>query len=252
MLHGTNAAQVLLGKRQFTVAGDISLTTIHLDGIVIVDTTTGPVNVQLPPANTVRAGGKFHILALNAGTTNNNVNVAPAGADTYNDGLTDSIALIQDGSLLTVFATEAATSWIVPLGGLVQPPGTIHFNIGNVGAITLGAPGVANPAAMAFFGQLNIASFRTIVVNHLHLTEDGAAPSVLNIELWRRRSGVMTRLTQLTYTAPAGADFVTVGAVPAGDLAQLQPGDYLFCQAVTGTTLAGGGDGLTVDVHFDA
>jgi len=129
-------------------------------------------------------------------------------------------------------------------------PDTFHFNIGNIGAITLGATGVATPAAMSFFGQINIASPRQIVVTHLHLIDDGAAPSVINIEFWRRRDGVMTLLSSPSYVAPLG-DFSTVGAVPATDaLRTLIEGDYLFCQAVTGTALGGGGNGLTCDVHY--
>jgi hypothetical protein len=130
----------------------------------------------------------------------------------------------------------------------LRNPDTFHFNVGNVGSITLASPGVATPAALAFFGQINIGGPRRISVCHLHLIEDGSAPSVLNLELWRRRSGTMTRLCELQYVAPVGSDFITIGEVPADSA--LLAGDYLFVQAVTGTTLSGGGDGLTVDVHY--
>jgi hypothetical protein len=130
-------------------------------------------------------------------------------------------------------------------------PDTFHFNVGNIGAIALGATGVATPAAMAYFGQININSPRQITATHLHLIEDGAAPSVINLEFWRRRGGVMTQLSSVSYVAPAGADFITRVATPTGALAALMEGDYLFVQAVTGTTIAGGGNGLTADVHYD-
>lgn len=130
-------------------------------------------------------------------------------------------------------------------------PDTFHFNIGNIGAPALGAPGVATPAAMTYFGQINIASPRRIEYTHIHIIVDGAAPGALVAEIWRRRSGVMTLLTTMTYTAPAGADFVQIETAPATDaLASLQRGDYLFAQAVTGTNLGGGWNGLTLDVHY--
>lgn len=131
---------------------------------------------------------------------------------------------------------------------VVDTPDTFHFNVGNIGAITLGTPNVATPAAMSFFGQINIAYARRIRFTHLHLIDDGVAPSVINAEIWRRRSGAMTRLTQMTYTAPFGSDFVEITAVPTDN--QLWAGDYLFAQVVTGTTIAGGGNGLTLDVHY--
>lgn len=131
------------------------------------------------------------------------------------------------------------------------PPETQHFPIGNIGAVVNGAPGVPTPAALANFGQLNMRTTRRIVVCHLHLIQDGAAPSRLNLEVYRRRDGVMTRLVELQYIAPAGVDFITIAGVPATEaLRQIRAGDYLYCQSVTGSTIAGGGNGLTVDVHF--
>jgi hypothetical protein len=127
-------------------------------------------------------------------------------------------------------------------------PETVHFNVGNVGSPSLATPGTATPAALAFFGQINIRYACTIAVNHLHMIDDGSSPGRLELELWRRRSGTMTRLTQLSYVAPAGSDYVTIEAVPADP--DLLAGDYLFCQAVTGTNLSNVGNGLTVDVHF--
>lgn len=134
---------------------------------------------------------------------------------------------------------------------ILKYPDTFHFNIGNIGAPSLGAPGVATPAAMSYFGQINISSPRRIQYTHIHIIVDGAAPGALVAEIWRRRSGVMTLLTTMTYTAPAGANFVQVQTVPAtAELASLRRGDYLYAQAVTGTNLGGGWNGLTLDVHY--
>lgn len=132
-----------------------------------------------------------------------------------------------------------------------QRPDTIHFEIGNVGGIPAPtAPGTPNPATMAFFGQLNIATDREIEVIHLHLTEQGAAPTVINMEFYRERNDVFTRIAELSYVAPFGSNFTKTPAFPVGALAESKAGDYLYAQHVTGTTLAGGGNGMTLDVHF--
>lgn len=122
---------------------------------------------------------------------------------------------------------------------------TIHFNVGNVGAPTI-APvaGVASPAAMATFGQLNIRTPRLIAFWHIHLTL-GAAGN-LGVELWRQRAGVLVLLD--TNTAVNPSNFSTDASVPADRT--LQAGDYLFAQAISATAIGAGADGLTVDIHF--
>lgn len=124
--------------------------------------------------------------------------------------------------------------------------GTNYFLVMRDVAPTLAVPGVATAAAMAFFGQINIDVTAIIAVAHLHLIEGGTAPTVVEIELWRRRGGVLTQLATLTHTAD-GTDFTTVGAVPADP--QLVRGDYLFLQANTNSNALGTVNGLTVDVH---
>ena len=127
---------------------------------------------------------------------------------------------------------------------------TVHFLVGNIGGPATAAPGVATPAAMAFFGQLNIDTSRRIAHFHIHAIEGGNIADVLEVELWRRRGGVLTLLATNTYVS-AGADFATSGTgFGSEDLRALFPGDYLFAQATTNTAL-GAIDGITVDVHFN-
>ena len=124
---------------------------------------------------------------------------------------------------------------------------TIHFTIGNIGAPALAPiPGTPDAAAMAVFGQLNIYTTMRVFVMHYHQIEDGSA-GTSNFEIYRRRSGVFTRLVVLTL-AFGGGDFATAFATPVGDLAVLNAGDYLFCQA---TSFQTNGDGITVDIHYD-
>ncbi len=132
---------------------------------------------------------------------------------------------------------------------LLSRPETRHFNIGTLGSPVIATPGTANPAALSYFGQVNIPQDKEITVIHLHMISGGAAGQQLNLELYRRRDGNMVRIVELMYAATGGETYVTVGAVPVGELAMVRWSDYIFCQAVTGTT-ATPGTGLTVDVHF--
>lgn len=140
-----------------------------------------------------------------------------------------------------------------PMVGLeaeVEGYPTIHFRCGQMtaGNLNLAAPGVPAANSMAFFGQLNIRYPMTIAAIHLHLIENAGAGS-LGIEVYRRRAGAFTLLATLT-AVPADGDFATVAAVPAGDLALLQAGDYLFCQPIAKDLVAAGANGATVDIHF--
>ena len=132
----------------------------------------------------------------------------------------------------------------------IARPETLHFNIGTLGAPTLATPGVPTPAAFGFFGRLNIAQDKEIRFAHLHLEVGGAAGQELHLELWRRRNSLMTFLCAMDYVSVGGETYITIDVVPAGELVISRDGDYLFCQAVTGTTGAPG-DGLTVDTHFN-
>lgn len=135
-----------------------------------------------------------------------------------------------------------------PYPRLVRPE-TQHFNIGTIGAITLATPGVSSAAAQGYFGQINVSQDKEIEVAHLHMVVGGVAAQELHLELWRRRDGAMTFLCAMDYVSVGGETYVTRGGVPAGDLAVLRSGDYLFCQAVTGSTAAPG-SGLTIDIHY--
>lgn len=126
---------------------------------------------------------------------------------------------------------------------------TIHFDIGNIGTPVLAPNGTPDPDAMATFGQLNIHEDTPIEFMHMHIILDGSTGAA-EVEMYRFRDSVHTHLGTFTQTAGAG-DFNTTGLVPTGSLAQLKRGDYLFCQATTASLFtAGGGDGLTLDIHF--
>lgn len=130
--------------------------------------------------------------------------------------------------------------------GFREPEVTIHFNVGKLTGASTATPGTADPEAMAIFGQLNIQKSLTITALHQHLIEDGST-GTSTFEIYRRRDGVFTLLGVLSI-AQGGGDNAFASVVPAGDLQFLLRGDYLFAQA---TSLMTGGDGLTLDVHFD-
>lgn len=127
---------------------------------------------------------------------------------------------------------------------------TLHFRCGQVAAgnLNLALSGTPTANSMAFFGELNIPRPRTISVVHLHLIENAGAGS-LAVEVYRRRSGVMTLLSTLT-VVPADGDFATISDIPAGGLAELQARDYLYCQPIAKDLVAAGANGLTIDIHF--
>ncbi len=133
---------------------------------------------------------------------------------------------------------------------LVKGYDTIHFRCGQLAAgnLNLATPGSPEANGMAFFGQLNIPKARTISVVHLHLIKNAGSGS-LAVEVYRRRAGAFTLLSTLT-VVPGDGDFATVASVPSGTLAELEAGDYLFCQPIAKDLVAAGANGLTVDVHF--
>lgn len=139
---------------------------------------------------------------------------------------------------------------VIDLESVVHGYETVHFRTGQVAAanLQLATPGTPAAASMAFFGQLNMPFPRTIRVMHLHLIDNGTSGN-LTLEVYRRRSGTLTRLGILDATSSDG-DFATIATVPAGDLALIEAGDYLFCQPTAKDLVTNGANGLTVDIHF--
>lgn len=147
---------------------------------------------------------------------------------------------------LTAFFNNITNTWVLLTTSGTE---TQHLNVGNIGAPAVGVATVPTPAALSFFGQMNVSRPKRIRVCHMHLIED-ATGGDLTIELYRRRSGVFTLLGTISYTAPT-SDFITAALVPVGDLANVANEDYIYAQALVVTAVGNGADGLTVDVHFD-
>lgn len=147
--------------------------------------------------------------------------------------------------LVMVDATDGETKKV--LVDHVQSACVAHINVGNLGAPALApTPGTPDPAALAYFGQAGIAKDTTIQVIHMHTIEAGTGVNLV-LEIYRRRSAVMTLIATLTLSGTV-PEYNTLGAVPAGDLASVEAGDYLFAQATAATF--GGVDGLTIDIHL--
>ena len=142
MQTGTLAAYGLPFQKQIRVNTDRALTLADLGGLILVETDGTPVSLTLPPANSVRAGGLFTIMALTGGTINA-ATVTPAPGDTYNGSSTSSLVLNNDGQLVNILGTNENTEWLIPLeeGGLFSTAlGNIAF-VGNIGGIETVIPG---------------------------------------------------------------------------------------------------------------
>jgi hypothetical protein len=123
---------------------------------------------------------------------------------------------------------------------------TIHFNVGKItGSDVAPVAGTPDVDALEVFGQLNIATSRHIAIAHCHLIKGGTG--VIAFDLFRRRSGVLTLIGNLSRSNPS--DYQTFGFT-LYDI-NLKQGDYLFCQLTDAEAIqSGGANGITVDIHF--
>ena len=122
---------------------------------------------------------------------------------------------------------------------------TMHFNGSVVKAgMAVATPGVSTPVAMAPFGQINVPQTLEISVAHAHVVADGSG-GTMDLELWRRRSSVMTRIGTVSIPS-GGGDLQTVNFAITDPV--LQRWDYLFLQPTS--LMTGGSQGTMVDVHF--
>ncbi len=113
MLAGTIGAFINPFARQVFIDSDLTLSALQLNGVIIVDSSAGPVTITLPPAVSIRQGGYFQVLALDALV--NPVTVVVQGADFYNDGEVAPLVLTEVAQFLTVFATNTENLWGIPL-----------------------------------------------------------------------------------------------------------------------------------------
>lgn len=112
MQPGTAIAYPMPFKRQVAVNNsNLQLSTLHLNGLIIVNSDTAAVFITMPFARAVRAGGFFQVLAMNGAI--NPVTVLFQAGDTYNDGQIAALTLDQNAQNLLVAATEDATRWLV-------------------------------------------------------------------------------------------------------------------------------------------
>ncbi len=141
MQTGTLAGYPLPFKRQVLVTADRVLSTLDLNGLILVDSSADPIEITLPPANTIRAGGFFQILALTGNIEDVTVKIQPG--DNYNTGGTADIILNARAQSLIVLATESATRWLIPFASGAAA-GNVRGNMaftGNLGGVATIIPG---------------------------------------------------------------------------------------------------------------
>ena len=242
MQSGTVGAFINQFARQVFVDSDITLSAQQLNGTIIVDNSTGPVTVTLPPAVSIRAGGYFQVFAL---TGNNPVTVVVQPGDVYNDGTSTPIVLTSVGQILTIFATNAPTLWGIPLtsgigSGLEVMVGPFDFRAPAYGfdptKVAPIAPPVESYVTERTIGLLDFSAFR--------ITPDPGPP--LPITTWshtlpRRNSPVGTYSLTLTleYSDDPGTSFA--GALEVGLANQPEAIDVLpFAPATDVQVVAAG------------
>lgn len=142
MLSGTVGAYAYPFKKQIPVSASRTLTTQDLQGVLVVDSTAGPITLALPFANQIRGGGYFNVLALTGAT--NPVTIIVQGGDTYNNGLVAPLVLTQDAQGVLILGTEAATAWLVESSSASSDVQQyVLENTANFGPFTVG--GIAVP-----------------------------------------------------------------------------------------------------------
>ncbi len=225
MQSGTVGAFINQFARQVFVDSDITLSAQQLNGTIIVDNSTGPVTVTLPPAVSIRAGGYFQVFAL---TGNNPVTVVVQPGDVYNAGEVAPIVLSSAGQILTVFATNAQNIWGIPLtvgsgAGIELMVGPSDFRGPDFGHVQ--GPGAAPPPGVESF--VTNRTISGIDFNAFRLSPENDAQAVWSYTLPRRNK-------------PNGTYSVTVTIEWADDPAPSFFGRLAFGLADQGTDIAVG------------
>ena len=146
MQSGSLAGYAYPFKKQIPVSASRVLTTQDLQGVLVVDSSLGPVTLTLPPAISIRGGGYFNILAIRGSI--NPVTVIVQGGDTYNGGVVAPLVLDQDAQGVLILGTEVNTTWLAILD-FASSAGLGQRNVGLVdllnGNDATGAIGTARP-----------------------------------------------------------------------------------------------------------
>lgn len=110
MQAGTTGAFRYPYGKQVDVNVSRTLTSQDLNGVIIVDSSAGPVTIALPPAIETNAGGSFLIFAQTADI--NPVTVILNPGDTYNEGLVAPVTLTTKNEQLLVLGQSLQTAWL--------------------------------------------------------------------------------------------------------------------------------------------
>jgi len=127
-------------------------------------------------------------------------------------------------------------------------PSTKWFNLPVTKDVALaGVPGTPDASALSEYGRINIAQDGSIEAIHLHQDKDGTSLSCA-LEVYRRRSGVMTLIANATLSSGGGDFGFALFSFVSESLKSVERGDYLMLQA---TSKMGGSPVGFVDVHFE-
>lgn len=145
-----------------TVQTSINLTIDAADETILVscDTTSNPITITLPLANTV-SEGRFYIIKDTDGySANNNITLAPNGSNTIDLSTNDQIIQNNFGALCVV--SDGSSNWLtLPYAGLTTPflSGSSTITISSLTADALYIFGVATNSVILNLPSLSNVSY---------------------------------------------------------------------------------------------
>ncbi len=175
MQTGTLAALGYPLRRQVLVTASRTLTTQDLNGVIVVDSTAGPVTVTIPDGISIGAGGFFQIYAPRGDV--NPVMVAFEPGNTFNLGQTGPILISDANTSLTVLAAQDRT-WNVFFGAAGTQAGVGLQNL----IYTPGNPGPLQPNEFTDWAMVHAAA--AAVQPSLIEIDDSFAPAVVAPGAW--------------------------------------------------------------------
>lgn len=143
-----------LNRRVIIATSGLAITT---DGVILVDSTAGAVNVTLPLATTAPPDGKFRVFYIQHVAGNNTVQVVPAPPDVFPNSLTKVVlSNVRKGGMYVGVWNDGAGSakWVY------GPPLENFIHVRRAAALAVGSWVALTPLVFdTLLHNLNTAAF---------------------------------------------------------------------------------------------